>query len=413
MRMIRAVLIAAALTAVASPQIAAQGAGTYIDLGTLGGTRTTPIAINDLGEVVGLSSIAGDLVQRPFLWINGSMQELDLLPGHTSGHARAINNRQQVVGMSIPPGIFGFFDSRAVLWENGSVIDLNTPATAGAGVVLAAALGINDAGQIVGYGFKPGLVQFAFLWDRGVVTELETLGGGNAAAASINSFGQIAGLAATSGGVSHAVTWTNGVIKDLGGGGGGSAGFNVANALNDFGEAAGSWVTAGGVIPMFWDAAGTPVPLPMIGTDGSAFDINNIRQIAGTSSGAAVVWQEGAALDLDNLASVPAGGSLAAATAINNVGQVVGWTDALRGFLVQLPVPAAAVAAAIGSLVTDAGTQVSLLAKINGATGSPIAECNALRAAANEIAAQSGRKIPADIAAQLLEAIDRARAGCP
>jgi len=410
MRMIRAVLIAAALTAVASPQIAAQSAGTYVDLGTLGGTRTTPIAINDLGEVVGLSSLAGDLVQRPFLWVDGTMNELDLLPGHTSGQARGLNNRQQVVGMSIPPGFLGFFDSRAVLWENGSVIDLNTAATAGAGVVLAAAFGINDAGQIVGYGFKPGIVQFAFLWDRGVVTELGTLGGANSAAASINSFGQIAGLAATSGGVSHAVTWTNGVIKDLGGGGGGSAGFNVANGLNDFGEAAGSWVTAGGVIPMFWDAAGAPMSLPLLGSDGNAFDINNIRQIAGTSAGAAVVWQEGSAVDLDSVASVP--GSLAAATAINNIGQVVGWTDGLRGFLVQLPVPAAGVAAAIGSLVSDAGTQASLLAKINGAAGTPTAECNALRAAANEIEAQSGKKIPTNTAAQLLEAIDRARADC-
>ncbi len=402
MRTVRAALIAAALTALAGPRIGAQSPGTYIDLGTLGGT-TTPIGINDLGEVVGISS------ERPFLWVNGTMQELALLPGHTSGHARAINNSHQVVGMSIPPGLSGFSNARAVLWENGQVIDLNTPATASAGVVLHSAFGINDTGQIVGRGFKPGLAGFAFLWDRGVVTELSTLGGDSAVANSINRFGQISGLAENAAGELHAVTWSNGVVRDLGGGGGAS--FNNASRINDFGQAAGTWTTAAGFIPMFWDAEGTPVPLPMFGTTGQAFDINNVGQIAGASAGA-VVWHEGSAAVLESLVSVPAGVRLSQALAINNVGQVVGQATLGRGFLVQLPIAAAGVAAAIDNLVTDAGMQTALLAKINGATGSPIAECNALRAAANEIRAQSGKKIPTDTAGRLLDAIGKAGADC-
>lgn len=406
-------MLVAVLAAIAgTTETSAQGSGTLIDLGTLGGTITTPLGINDLGEVVGLSYLAGDLVQRPFLWANGTMQQLDPLPGHVTGHAYAINNGHQAVGLSAPPGSFWLFDSRAVLWENGNVIDLNTPAMEAAGLRLAAALDINDAGQIVGYGFRNGSGQFAFVIDRGVMTVLRTLGGAQAVARSINRFGQISGGAEAADGRYHAVTWTNGDINDLGSG---SNTLNIANGINDFGETAGlsGGVSAGATvsIPMFWDAAGTPFVLPMFGTAGSAFAINNIRQIAGTTGGSAVVWQDGAPVDLETL--IPAGASLAGAFAINNVGQVVGATDSFRGFLIRLAVPTSGVAAAIDSLVSDAGVQASLLAKINGAAGSPVAECNALQAAAQEIQAQSGKKIPADIAGQLLDAIDAARTDCP
>jgi probable HAF family extracellular repeat protein len=149
MRIVRALSIVAVLAALTSPHgVMAQGPGPVTDLGTLGGTQTQPLGINDLGDVVGSSFLAGDTVSRPFLWSGGVMQQLPLLPGDTSGSARAINNLGQIVGISV---------SRAVRWDNGVVTDLNTAATAAAGwVQLRAALGINDAGQIVGYGQRTG-----------------------------------------------------------------------------------------------------------------------------------------------------------------------------------------------------------------------------------------------------------------
>lgn len=66
----------------------------------------------------------------------------------------------------------------------------------------------------------------------------------------------------------------------------------------------------------------------------------------------------------------------------------------------------------IDRLVADSALQTSLLAKINGAAAGRVAECNVLRAVSNEITAQSGKKIPADVAAQLLETIAIASAGC-
>jgi probable HAF family extracellular repeat protein len=409
MRIVRGVFIVAFFAIVGLQSIAAQSPDSIVDLGTLGGTRTTPIGLNDLGEVVGLSFLAGDLLQRPFLWIEGTMQQLDLLPGHTTGHARAINNSHQAVGLSFPPGIFPIFDSRAVLWENGNVIDLNTRATAAGGLVLAAAFDINDDGQIVGYGFRNGTTQRAFVFDNGVVTDLGTLGGAQAIATSINEPGQVSGMAQASDGLYHAVTWTNGIIKDLGRGPG-TAAFNLANWINDLGETAGSWAASSGSIPMHWDAAGTPIPLPPIGTPGSAFAINNAKQIVGVSASSAVVWENGGVIDLETF--IPLGHELTAANAINNAGQVAGQLASGRGFLMQLPVTASSAGALIESLVEDAGVAASLLAKINGAAGSPVAECNALRAMANEIRAQDGKKIPTDIAAELLANIAAASATC-
>jgi probable HAF family extracellular repeat protein len=407
-------MIAAALTALTGQQIDAQSPGTLIDLGTLGGTWTIPIGINDLGDVVGGATLPGNLVERPFRWSNGTIQPLDVLPGHAQGQARAINNAGQIVGHSYPAGGFGFFSSRAVIWDNGTAIDLNTAATAAAGWTrLAFAFDINDSGQIVGSGFR-GNVQSAFLLDDGAITDLGTLGG-TSIATSINRFGQIAGMASNADGTTHAVTWTDGVIRDLGVGAGGS-GFSVAYGPNIFGETAGSWSSPSGPIPMFWEADGTPVTLPLLDPAGSAFDINNLRQIAGSGnlpgSGAqrAVVWEGGSPIDLETMVTTAV--ELTSANAINNAGQVVGQIASGRGFLIQLPSSPSGAGALIESLVDDAGVEASLLAKINGASGNLTAECNQLRAVQNEIAAQAGKKIPAPIAAALLENIEAAQAAC-
>jgi probable HAF family extracellular repeat protein len=369
--------------------------------------------MNDLGDVVGQSWLTGDTISLPFLWSGGVLQPLPLLPGlgHATGEARAINNLGQIVGISSPPGFTGFLNRRAVRWDHGAITDLNTPATAAAGWVrLTAAFGINDAGQIVGIGNKAGNVQRAFLLDHAGITDLGTLGGPTAAATGINDAGQVVGMASiNAAGNNHAFSWATGVMTDLGGSPG--TGFNVAWAINDFGEAAGSWVSASGQIPLFWDAAGTHTVLP--GLSGSAFSINNLRQLVGFSSAinGAVLWEDGVATDLETLISPAV--ELSSALAINNVGQVAGQTVSGRGFLIQLPARPSAIGGLLNALVTDADVQHSLLAKINAATNGGAPMCNALRAARNEIDAQSGKKMPTDVATRLLDAIDVARAGCP
>src|SRR5437867_2171056 len=67
------------------------------DLGALDGRNSEAIAINNRGQVVGVSSTAtGD---HAFLWEKGAIIDLGTLGGPGSG-ARTINNRGQVIGRS-------------------------------------------------------------------------------------------------------------------------------------------------------------------------------------------------------------------------------------------------------------------------------------------------------------------------
>jgi probable HAF family extracellular repeat protein len=68
-----------------------------IDLGTLGGTFGMANAINDAGEVVGVSNLAGDNNARPFLWKNGHLIDLGSLGGGYSA-ASSINEQGDVAG---------------------------------------------------------------------------------------------------------------------------------------------------------------------------------------------------------------------------------------------------------------------------------------------------------------------------
>ena len=39
-----------------------------VDLGTLGGNSGGPNALNNRGQVIGISNLAGDQISHPFLW---------------------------------------------------------------------------------------------------------------------------------------------------------------------------------------------------------------------------------------------------------------------------------------------------------------------------------------------------------
>ena len=48
----------------------------------------------------------------------------------------------------------------------------------------------------------------AFLWDKGTMTDLGTLGGTGSSASGINAAGTIVGNSTTSSGLDHAALWT-------------------------------------------------------------------------------------------------------------------------------------------------------------------------------------------------------------
>ena len=122
--------------------------GTMTDLGAFPGAKiSNGLGINNGGQVVGLSTVPGDNNIHAALWSDGGLSDLGVFPGDTDSAANAINSRGQIVGASGSPSTL-----RAMLWENGVGIDLNTRISALSGWQLLFAVDINNRGQITGFG---------------------------------------------------------------------------------------------------------------------------------------------------------------------------------------------------------------------------------------------------------------------
>jgi probable HAF family extracellular repeat protein len=142
--------------------------GTMIDVGTLGGVCGYATDLNNQGQVIGNSDLAGDLTFHPFSWTkSGGMRDLGTFGGD-NGQANSVNDAGEVVGKADFPGN-QLHD--AFLWKNGTMTDLgNLGKTSNAhninssGQIVGASV-INDAGEL-----RP------FLWENGgPMVDLTTL----------------------------------------------------------------------------------------------------------------------------------------------------------------------------------------------------------------------------------------------
>jgi probable HAF family extracellular repeat protein len=131
--------------------------GRTVNLGSLGGTAwNTPMAINNSGEVVGFANLPGPDQAAPnfqaFLWTgHGPMRDLGTLPGDSISEALGINDKGQVVGESCAAG---FTNCSAFLWQGGVMNSLGALAPGYAGS-LVFANDINDSGDITGQAVGP------------------------------------------------------------------------------------------------------------------------------------------------------------------------------------------------------------------------------------------------------------------
>jgi probable HAF family extracellular repeat protein len=124
--------------------------GSVFDLGGFGGgMNNVAQAINNAGQIVGNSDLPGDTITHAALWQNGAITDLGALPGDVYSVANDINARGQVVGASCDAN----FNCRAWLWDNGVMIDLNSLIPPGSPLYLTWGGGINDRGEIAGSAF--------------------------------------------------------------------------------------------------------------------------------------------------------------------------------------------------------------------------------------------------------------------
>jgi probable HAF family extracellular repeat protein len=175
--------------------------GRMLDLGTLGGGQSYATDVNDNGDIVGYSFVPGGGIHA-FLWSNGVMRDLGTL-GSDFSVAQAVNDLGHVVGQSQTADNV----VHAFMHRGAGMLDL----AAG-----AYAYDISNDGRIVGVKSFPGVLgdPHAFLFQQ-TILDLGTLGGNFSEARGINERGQIVGHSRISGANYAAFIWQAGVMTDL------------------------------------------------------------------------------------------------------------------------------------------------------------------------------------------------------
>jgi len=188
-------------------------------LPTLGGNNGYGAGVNDWDMVAGnaenttLEPTCAGTTQvfqfEPVLWINGRINQLPNFPGDPVGAAYAINNFGQTTGYS-GDCVNAY---HALLWQNGKAINLGTLG----GVMGNVGIDINNYGQVAGVSDLQGDVYYhGFLWTWGVMTDLGTVPGDvSSDADGVNDWGRVVGGSYNAAGNSRAYIWQNGVMTDL------------------------------------------------------------------------------------------------------------------------------------------------------------------------------------------------------
>ncbi len=232
-------------------------------LPTLGGTNGFATGTNNLGQTVGWAEntvhdptcIPPQVLQfKPVVWGLGREQvsALPLVEGDTSGAATAINDRGQVVGISGSCGfaVGGPTAAHAVIWDNGTLMVIVNPNGA---PYWNTPMMINERGDVVGFlgvpGDAAGNFTPPFLWTRqDGLTILPLISGDIAGVAtSINERRQVVGYSNDANFNFHAWIWQDGVVSNLNDliepGSGLTGPLQLAFDINDSGEITGSTTT--------------------------------------------------------------------------------------------------------------------------------------------------------------------------
>lgn len=175
--------------------------GEIVPLGTLGGTMSRGLGINNDGLVVGDAMIEGDAAMHAFKLDDDDLTMVDLgvLKGGVHSHAYAVNDAGVAAGASedeggrLYPALFengqvrkigerpgraldvnkhgdvvGSWEGiEAFLFRGGAAVPLASLVAGAEGWTLREARGINDAGQIVGWGYHGDTMMGFLLQPKG------------------------------------------------------------------------------------------------------------------------------------------------------------------------------------------------------------------------------------------------------
>lgn len=283
---------------------------TFVELGTLGGRTSDAEAVSNSGIVAGwaeLPRVGNDRTQA-FLWRHGALEAIGTPVTQQAPVSRAfgVNNRGDASGVE-PSG-------EAVVWRaSGDILGLG---------VRGAGFDINDSGAVVGEYYTSPATR-AFLYDKGVLMDLGTLGGSSATAYSLNARGVVVGRASVAGDQdAHAFVYENGTMRDLGTLGGSDS---VASDVNNQGVVVG-WAddAVGGIVAFIHDGVMRPLAQFEVGPS-FASGINQRGQVVGQAGGVGFLWEDGQVTWLDTLpAVVAAGWTQLGPHDINDRGWIVG-----------------------------------------------------------------------------------------
>jgi len=211
--------------------------GTMTKLPTLGGPNASGSVVNNRGNVVGFAENntkdpacgAPQIFQfKPVIWVNGTAKELPVFPGDSEGVAISVNDSDQAAGSSGTCTTFSLTGQvylqplHALLWQNGETIDLGNLGGSGVYGGGHAANAVNQLGWVAGSSDLPGdantTTSHAFLWTRETgMQDLAPLNGDFLSVAlGLNDAGQVIGLSIDpTFSVLSAVLWQEGESVNL------------------------------------------------------------------------------------------------------------------------------------------------------------------------------------------------------
>ena len=306
------------------------------DLGLLpGGTTSAGLAINSEPIIVGLATDSNFNLQRPF-W-NANTGDIVGFADNFNPASTAIpehmNESREMGGTEV----YGDNVYQGIYWNPaGDAFVL--PPLAGFdpdyGMLHTRAHGINAQGQLVGTGKEgePNFYTHAALWPNKdtEAIDLGFLGQGNpnySEAYGINDLSHVVGNSAI-GSLIHGFLWRNGQMIDLGALNGQAV--SEARAINNTGLIAGK----SNIFPVVWeyDPANSgraprirQLAIPAGFFAATATAVNDVGDVVGYAGSPnidshAVLWRNGIAIDL----GLWPGGHYSVANGINNLGQIVG-----------------------------------------------------------------------------------------